>query len=146
MDTSKLTLFHFIKEYLFGNKKKWNQLLDSDKKKHYFMSLRIISIRYPQIAAGLSLIKINQAKAMDYLHHKIFMHHKGVAPKWIYESGKKKQKKQKIDGHYLNLYLKVNHYNDKDLEFMKKYFYDELCEEVKLLKKSFNTEEKNKKK
>jgi len=142
---NKISLFDFIKLYLFGSKDKWDTLLDADKKKYYFMSLRTISIAYPVFASNLTVIKINPVYAMDYMHRFLLSKHRGSPPRWIFTKTDKANN-TKIDKDHLNVYMKLNQLNDSDINFMIRFVPDILISDLKKIKKDLTKKDKHKKK
>lgn len=134
-----MDLFEFI-DTLFS-KEKYAIVPDSIKNKHFFMTQRFMSIRYPMEANNFNVIGINQVIAMDFWHM-ILAKRFTKKPFWIFTKTKKskdKEKSHKIEKMNLklvNFYLKNKKMDRRDFEFLKEIYPDKLHEELKRIEKT----------
>lgn len=133
-----LELFDFV-DRIF-NKKKFTaaDCTNSDKKKHFFMAQRFISIKYPVEANNFNRVDINQVGIMNIWNGVLDRLH-GQKPSWIFIKVDKKDKaKEKIkdkiasfDSEVISFYLKNKKMDRRDFDFLVSINPDELSEELK---------------
>lgn len=85
-----MELFDFVK--VFFDREKYKNVSENIKKKHYFMIMRFISIKYPIEANNFNLNGINQISTLDFWHDTLTKKFIGV-PQFIYTKSKKKNTK-----------------------------------------------------
>lgn len=87
-----MQLFEFTKT-LFEDPRGWSKVSKTEKKKHFFMTTRFMSIAFPLQAQALNNVKVDQPSAMDFWQE--FMRTKyNRVPGWMYTKGAKKKKEE----------------------------------------------------
>lgn len=139
-----MELFDFI-DVLFS-KKKYPQVPDSVKKKHFFMTHRFLSIKFPEQANFYNKVQINQVAVLDFWHKWLSSRY-SKKPGWIYTKSTKKKKVDdkmakklgKIKTTTVNYFMKVKELCKDDYDFMIEIFPEEILAELKKVEK-FMTE------
>lgn len=90
---TKIQLFDFVKCFLVDSKK-YNEITYKCKKKHLFMTFRILATKYPKLMNGLN--GCESVELLDSLHKR--MHNDLIpCPNWIYSMyGGEKNKESKL--------------------------------------------------
>lgn len=110
-----LDLFDFIK-VMFTDSKKYSQLKNSDKARHFFMVNRFFSIQYPTTAQQLNRVGINGWAVVD-LWQIVASRFKRV-PGWIYTKTKKSstEKTWKPDPEIAKIWMQKNGLGERELK------------------------------
>jgi len=110
-----LDLFDFIK-VMFTDSKKYAQLKNSDKARHFFMVNRFFSIQYPTTAQQLNRVGINGWAVVD-LWQIVASRFKRV-PGWIYTKTKKSstEKTWKPDPEIAKIWMQKNGLGERELK------------------------------
>lgn len=134
-----MELFEFI-DSLFSQEK-WKNVSDTDKRKHFFMMNRYLSIKYPYQVLHLSLIKIDAPSVADYWHSSLSSLY-SKTPGWVYaKTIKRKSKDKKVSypsSQMIEWYCKTEGLSPKEFEYKEKFlgekFISELLNEEKDLR------------
>lgn len=135
------SMFEFVSAMF--DKKRYANCTDSDKKEHFFMTMRAISVLYPLEINSYNVIGINQVAVLDYWHFILSSHYRSQ-PRQIFIPTKKadkiKPKISKIKKEVIDLYIKIHKVKTKDFEFMvsinEDFVYQQLKDIEKDLKES----------
>lgn len=123
---------------LFDNQK-WSSVSDADKKKNLFLFLRLISIKFPELAHAFNKNKINEAQTVDYLRNLLVSRYSSK-PQWIFtkrESAVKDvnwEKLKKFDNKYVIMYINKNELSSIDFTFKMDNYPEVVLEEIGKLK------------
>jgi len=113
-----------VSNIMFRDREKWIDVTDEEKASFFFIFNRYFSKKYPDMAQSLNTKGIDSTLAMDLWFH--FMKGKPY-PKWFWSKSEIKK------GEEENLHLKLD-ISVEELEIIKKYFPEELAEELKWIK------------
>ena len=122
------------------NKSNWDSVSNADKRKHFFMINRFMSIGNPLQAQVLQHIKINTAAVIDFWHSYMSVKYNGSVPGWIFTKGVKKseedkKKKTNIDKNVVREYCKFYKIDPKSAEDAILLFPDKFVEDLKAFEK-----------
>jgi hypothetical protein len=124
-----MELFEFIK-VLFTDPKKFTELKNSEKSKHFFMTQRFMSIKHPTTAQSLNKIGMNPWAVLDLWHIVAYRYGQKSkrVPGWIYTKTKKAptEKVWKPDPDVSAFWMKRNGLTEKDLKDAIKYNPEEM--------------------
>lgn len=115
----------------------WKEVTDSDKKKHFFMAQRFLSMKFPMQTQYFNQINTNPIAAMNTWHIMMSRQFKSK-PSWMYDYGKvnKKEveKKKKLDISPKAIVMYKNNYmmSTKDYNFMMEMFPEEVIPELQV--------------
>lgn len=127
-----MEMFDYIKT-LF-DKEAYREVTDSDKKKHSFMMLRYVSIKYPLEANSFNLNGVDQLSMSDYWHW-FFSNNYKSAPNWLYTKTKKNEEKIKaLDKALLKRYCREFKLETREVEALEMLFAEEFAEVLKKFK------------
>lgn len=132
-----MELFDVI-DVMFTNHAKWVDVTNYDKKKHYFMINRMMSIQYPLQANALQHLKTNQIGVVEFWFNFISSNY-NYKPKWLYTKAKKneKAKKAKVSNESIMTYAKLYGYETKNVKKAIDIFGDEVVDDIKKLEKNY---------
>jgi hypothetical protein len=118
------------------SKTNWSKVSVSDKNKHYFMIMRFISIKFPMEAEKFNVNGVNKVATLNHWNFILSMKFINT-PQWIRTVTIKSKDIEdfKFPQKTINQYLKINKISQKDFDFLKKTFYEELKTELKELEK-----------
>jgi len=133
-----LELFDFI-DCLFS-KEKYKAVPNSDKRKHCFMTLRFLSIKYPWEANMYNLIGTNEVSTMDVWHLIMTKTHTRK-PQWLYTKSEKRAETsesplKKVDKDTVSSWCRLRGVGPKDLEFACRVFPSQVASELKAYEKA----------
>lgn len=135
-------LFDFIKVF-FGNNSKYKEVNDYQKKKHFFMLQRFMSIRYPDTAQKFNINKINPVAVVNLW--KLVANKYNRTPIWIFTKVKKQQivkEKSFIPSEdTINFYLRYHKISKRDLKDAMKFNRDIILNELEKIEKLRNDNE-----
>jgi hypothetical protein len=125
--------FTHIVDFIFKNRNNYYKLTDEDKKKFFFIINRKFAAKYPLQADFFNSKFIDKDSALDVWYN--YFNKMSNIPSW-YWTKTEKIKNNKFTNKEVELFKKYNEYfSDKDLDFIFKYFEDEVRDELKILKK-----------
>jgi hypothetical protein len=110
-----MELFDFVK-VMFTDPKKYSQLKNSDKAKHFFMIQRFMAIQHPTTAQQLNRVGMNGWAVVD-LWQLVASRFKRV-PGWIYTKTKKSptDKVWKPDPEVAKIWMQRNNLGERELK------------------------------
>lgn len=118
-----------ITNTIFRNRENWIFVTDEQKEKYFFIINRYFSKRYPYDSQLLNDKSIDKITGMNLWFH--FMEGKPY-PSWFWSKPKiTENKKDELD---LELVKKAHNLHQDEIEFIKRFYCDELQEEIKYLK------------
>lgn len=120
-----MELFDFVK-VMFTNPKKYSQIKNSDKSRHYFMIQRFFSIQHPTTAQQLNRVGINPWAVVDLWQ--LVSSRFNRVPGWIYTKTKKvsTEKTWKPDQEIAKIWMKRTGLGERDLKDLIKFKPDEM--------------------
>ena len=120
-----MELFDFVK-VLFADGKKYDQLKNSEKARHFFMINRFFSIKYPSTAQQLNRVGINSWAVVDLW--KIVGSRFGKVPGWIYTKTKKTKsdKEWKPDPEVSKIWMQRNNVGERELKDAIRFYPEEM--------------------
>ena len=129
-----LELFDFVK-VMFSDPKKYSQLKNSDKARHFFMIQRFMAIKHPTTAQQLNRVGMNGWAVMDLWQ--LVASRFSRVPGWIYTKTKKvaSEKVWKPDPEVAKIWMDRNGVGERELNDAIRFYPDEM-------KKLFNSLEK----
>lgn len=135
-----MELFDVI-DCMFQNHSAWSEVTNYDKKKHYFMINRILSIKFPVQANTLQHLRINQVAVVDFWFYFISSQF-NRKPSWLYTktSKKKDTKKTKkvITEDMIKTFSARFGYEVKTVKAAIEYLGEDIIKEIKEFDKLLN--------
>lgn len=127
-----IKLFDLI--YSMWDDEKWASVSESDKRTHFFMIQRFMSIMYISETSHMNLQQINYARVVDFWREVMKKRYKSK-PQFLFTKTKKlekeKEKKIAVDKPVIDYYMKHNELDARDFDMLFKMFPDALNEELK---------------
>ena len=130
-----MDLFPFV-DSLFDTKK-WQLVSDADKKKHFYMANKFLSIQFPIEANNFNINGVNQILVMN-MWHQVMSRKFSRTPAFVYtkvvksDNGSELDKKfSKLDKEAIKRYISDNQLGSKDFQWLKSIFLEDLISEIK---------------
>jgi len=126
------SLFEFVS--IMFDKQRYARCTDVDKKQHFFMVMRTMSILFPVEVNNFNIIGINQVAVIDYLHFLACITYKrqprelSIPTK---KSDKEKSKISKFKKEIITTYLRYRQLDMRDFDFLVSINEDFICSELK---------------
>lgn len=118
---------------------KWEKISESDKRTHYFMIQRFMSIVYIDETSRMNLEQINYARVVDFWREVMKRRYKSK-PQFLFTKTKKlekeKEKKIAVDETVISFYMKHNELDRRDFDMLFKMFPDALNDELKMYERN----------
>lgn len=118
---------------------KWEKISESDKRTHYFMIQRFMSIMYIDETSRMNLEQINYARVVDFWREVMKRRYKSK-PQFLFTKTKKlekeKEKKIAVDETVISFYMKHNELDRRDFDMLFKMFPDALNNELKMYERN----------
>lgn len=118
---------------------KWEKITESDKRTHYFMIQRFMSIMYIDETSRMNLEQINYARVVDFWREIMKRRYKSK-PQFLFTKTKKlekeKEKKIAVDEQVISFYMKHNELDRRDFDMLFKIFPDALNDELKMYERN----------
>ena len=118
---------------------KWEKISESDKRTHYFMIQRFMSIMYIDETSRMNLQQINYARVVDFWREVMKRRYKSK-PQFLFTKTKKlekeKEKKIAVDDQVISFYMKHNELDKRDFDMLFKMFPDALNDELKIYERN----------
>lgn len=118
---------------------KWEKISESDKRTHYFMIQRFMSIMYIDETSRMNLEQINYARVVDFWREVMKRRYKSK-PQFLFAKTKKlekeKEKKIAVDETVISFYMKHNELDRRDFDMLFKMFPDALNDELKMYERN----------
>lgn len=118
---------------------KWEKISESDKRTHYFMIQRFMSIVYIDETSRMNLEQINYARVVDFWREVMKRRYKSK-PQFLFTKTKKlekeKEKKIAVDEAVIDFYMKHNELDRRDFDILFKMFPDALNDELKMYERN----------
>lgn len=129
-----MELFDFIK-VIFTNPKEYSKLKSSEKGKHFFMTNRFFSIKYPTTAQQLNRNGINGSAVVDLWS--IVASRFGRVPGWIYTKTKKVsvEKEWKPNPEIASFWMERHGLGERELKLAIKFNPEEMKKTFQRLEK-----------
>lgn len=119
--------------------KEWKTVPDVQKKKHCFMVMRILAIKFPVQACQFSVSGMNEVHVLDFFHSYLVKTHR-QKPSWTYSKSISKKNKKleelKLDKESVEMWANRYQMSTKDLNFLLVHFPNEIKTEVKAYEKA----------
>lgn len=128
--------FKIVVDYIFQNKPKYHTINDYDKGVNFFMVNRKFAIKEIELSEDLNSKFIDNASALDYW----FMNYRKVnkIPGWYWTRNplekKTDTKKKNMNQQDSDILMKYYDLSDNDLNFLLKYYTDDIKKELKKIK------------
>jgi len=84
-----------LTKIMFEKPEEYSSVTPGDKRKHFFMINRRMSIQHPEEAQALQRLKINEAAVVDFWQRFLIRKYKGKTPFWMFIAGVKKKQEEK---------------------------------------------------
>lgn len=118
---------------------KWEKISEVDKRTHYFMIQRFMSIMYIDETSRMNLEQINYARVVDFWREVMKRRYKSK-PQFLFTKTKKlekeKEKKIAVDEQVISFYMKHNELDRRDFDMLFKMFPDALNDELKMYERN----------
>lgn len=118
---------------------KWGKISESDKRTHYFMIQRFMSIMYIDETSRMNLEQINYARVVDFWREVMKRRYKSK-PQFFFTKTKKlekeKEKKIAVNEQVIDFYMKHNELDRRDFDMLFKMFPDALNDELKMYERN----------
>lgn len=118
---------------------KWEKISEMDKRTHYFMIQRFMSIMYIDETSRMNLEQINYARVVDFWREVMKRRYKSK-PQFLFTKTKKlekeKEKKIAVDQAVIDFYMKHNELDRRDFDMLFKMFPDALNDELKMYERN----------
>lgn len=118
---------------------KWEKISEVDKRTHYFMIQRFMSIMYIDETSRMNLEQINYARVVDFWREVMKRRYKSK-PQFLFTKTKKlekeKEKKIAVDESVIDFYMKHNELDRRDFDMLFKMFPDALNDELKMYERN----------
>lgn len=118
---------------------KWEKITEMDKRTHYFMIQRFMSIMYIDETSRMNLQQINYARVVDFWREVMKRRYKSK-PQFLFTKTKKlekeKEKKIAVDQAVIDFYMKHNELDRRDFDMLFKMFPDALNDELKMYERN----------
>lgn len=118
---------------------KWEKISEVDKRTHYFMIQRFMSIMYIDETSRMNLQQINYARVVDFWREVMKRRYKSK-PQFLFTKTKKlekeKEKKIAVDEAVIDFYMKHNELDRRDFDMLFKMFPDALNDELKMYERN----------
>jgi len=128
--------FITLANIIFKDKDKYKFVSDEEKEDTFFMLNRKFAYKYIKKAQFFNNKNTNKASSID-IWYKIFYNTTNGTPQWWWQT--KQPSKNKVKSEFNNNDLKFikDYYDikDRDIEFLIKYYNQELKDDIKRLKK-----------
>jgi hypothetical protein len=128
--------FKHVTDFIFKKKDEYKKLSDEDKERTFFVINRKLARGMPFFAEFLNKKSMNRATSMDIWYYYFVKKRFVDLPKWFYFklSGKTK-KKSSIKPDEREFLLSAHGIEERDLNFLLKYYPDDVKEELKKFRK-----------
>ncbi len=134
-----MELFDFVKAIFTYSKSKFGEIPDNIKKRHFFMTQRIISINFPEQTNSFNLLNIDQVSVMNFWNMVMSRKYSGT-PKWAFDYSKTvktateaKKKEIKHSAEIIKLYKEKYELDEKQYNEIVNFFPDDLSAELKII-------------
>lgn len=133
-----MELFDFIS--VMFDSAKYKTVSYSVKKKHAFITLRIMANKFPETMQRFNLIGINQVMVLDYMNTVLSKQY-SRKPDWVFLKGKKKEESKQIEKiksykkELKNYIMNRHEISERDFQFWQATDAESLLEEFKNLEK-----------
>jgi hypothetical protein len=133
-----MELFDFVK-VMFSDKKKYAELKNSEKAKHFFMIQRFFSIKHPTTAQSLNRVGITPWAVVD-LWQMVAQRFNRV-PGWIYTKTKKvaSEKEWKPNPEVAKVWMERNGIGERELKEAIRFYPQEMKKMFSSLEKQIET-------
>ena len=128
--------FITLANIIFKDKNKYKFVSDEEKEASFFMLNIKYAIKYLKQAQFFNNKNIDRASAID-IWYQVFYKTTNGTPPWWWKTNQKPKDKQKSDFNNTDIKLIKEYYNinNKDIDFLIKFYSDKLKEDIKRLKK-----------
>jgi hypothetical protein len=142
-----MELFDFVNS-LFS-KEKYSKIKNVEKPKHFFMTQRFMSIKYPVVANEFNIIGISYTVILDYWHKQMSNIYT-TPPNWMYVKTKKAKEEKALKNNIpsedaIEIYLKKTGYTRQELNDAISFFGDVTYDPIRKLDAVINDKVKVKK-
>ena len=118
---------------------KWANVSESDKRTHFFMIQRFMSIMYIKETSHMNLQQINYARVVDFWREVMKKNYRSK-PQFLFTKtrklGKEKEKKISVDQSVIDFYMRHNELDARDFDMLFKLFPDALNDELKIYERN----------
>jgi len=124
-----------IGDFIFKQKDQYKNLTDEDKEKFFFIMNRKFARQFPKHAQFFNNKNMDKSSALDVWYHFFIKQRTTDIPKWYWFKLSGKKEKSLLNKEEVDFFLEFYQIKRDDLDFLIKYFPEELAEEVKKFKK-----------
>ena len=131
--------FITLANIIFKDKDKYKFITDEEKEDSFFMLNRKFAYKYLRKAQFFNNKKINKSSSLD-IWYQIFYKTTNGTPDWWWKTKQPSKNKIKSEFNNNDLNLIIDYYEIKksDIEFLIKYYSQDLKDDIKRLKKFKN--------
>lgn len=123
--------FKEIINRIFVNKNTYNEVSDEDKISSFFIINRKFGKQYPKIAKEFNHKNVDKASVIDMWFE--YFKNVHIIPQWYWEKSQEKLKKIKKNNY--DKIKKIYEIKDYDIQFLEKYYEEDLKKELKRIEK-----------
>jgi len=124
-----------IGDFIFKQKDQYKNLSDDDKEKFFFIMNRKFARQFPKHAQFFNNKGMDKSSALDIWYYFFIKQRTTDIPYWYWFKLSNKKEKSILKKEEEDFFLEYYELKQNDLEFLIKYYPDELTEEVKKFKK-----------
>lgn len=130
------TFFEFVSTMF--SRPRYAKCTDTDKKQHFFMTMRTLSTLYPVEINNYNVKGINEIAVLDYWHFVLTSKFR-TQPRELFTPTKKadktKSKISKFKKDTIKLYLRINEMDERDFDFLASINEEFVCLQLKDIEK-----------
>lgn len=124
-----------IGDFIFKQKDEYKKLSDDDKEKFFFIMNRKFARKYPKQAQFFNNKIINKSSALDIWYYFFIKQRISGIPDWYWFKMSNKKEAGLLKKEELEFFIEFYEFRKDDLDFLTKYYPDDLKEEVKKFRK-----------
>jgi len=124
-----------IGDFIFKQKDKYKDLTDEDKEKFFFIMNRKFARKFPRHAQFFNNKNMDKSSALDVWYHFFIKQRTMDIPQWYWFKLSGKKEKSLLKKEEIEFFLEFYQIKRDDLDFLTRYYPEELAIEVKKFKK-----------
>ena len=124
-----------IGDFIFKQKDKYKDLTDEDKEKFFFIVNRKFARKFPRHAQFFNNKNMDKSSALDVWYHFFIKQRTMDIPQWYWFKLSGKKEKSLLKKEEIEFFLEFYQIKRDDLDFLTRYYPEELAIEVKKFKK-----------
>jgi hypothetical protein len=130
--------FTHIVDFIFKKKDEYKKLSDEDKEKNFFIINRKFARGFPSHAQYVNNKSVDRASALDIWYQFFIKKRTNGIPSWYWFKQETKREKSIITKDDVELLMQFYDIKERDVDFLIKYYPEDVKEEVKKFHKFEN--------